>query len=161
MLLKKCVILLIILSLFSINAVSSDKGDEILFLTLQITSEEITLIDSKVSQGKLKTPRTETYTNDIYFEVISKSENVLQGGGVDDPRIEIMEYEDPDNPGQLKHIEVVRDTANFVIRIQANQNLNHISFFRYDELTKRDGSIERSRVDLGRIDLSQIRGDQQ
>jgi len=153
-------LLIVILLLFCNNAISSDQDDEIIFLTLQITGDQITLVESITANGSLKRPRTESGSFDINFEIVSKSENILQVGGIDDPRFQILEYEDPDNQGQLKHIEVVREIGTFVIRVQADQNLSHVNFFRHEELTKSDGSIERSRIDLGRVDLSTKGGDQ-
>ena len=156
---SKIGVLVISIVLFlSLNTVGVEQEDGILFLTLQITSDQVSLIDSRTTSGKLKTPRTESGEFEINYEAVSKSGNIVLANGLDDPRFETLEYEDPDNPGQLKQIDVTRDTANFVIRVNSTKELSHVNFFRYDVQSKNDGTIERTKVDLGRVDLSEIEG---
>ncbi len=165
MFLKRCGIILLIIFTFCGSLFSSEKGNELLFLTFQITGDqvtgnEVTLVDSRITSGTLKERRTETKISEINFEVFSKNENIIQSGGLDDPRIEILEYEDPGSPATLKQVEVIKDTANFIVRVQTNEELSYINFYRFDITENKDGSINRIRVDLGNIDLSSNGGDQ-
>ena len=120
------------------NNSSINNESKILFLTLHINNNNISLIDSKVYSGYLKKPRIESVSIGLYYEVISSDNKIVETGFSENPLIKHFEYEDPDRPGQIVHKIVKLQSTDFMLRIRYNENINHIKYYFQNSTDKSD-----------------------
>lgn len=104
----------------------------IAFLTVLLTHDSVQLTGWTITKGTLRQPRTPTDRGNLEYEALSLSGDVVWKGSLSDPLVRRLEYEDPDNPGQLKAKIIKADTARFVVRIPADAVIDRITFYRVE-----------------------------
>lgn len=131
---------------------AAESGDGIAFLTLQVTTDTVTLISWQSVPGKLKRLRHQRETSGLLYEATAAGGEVLWQGSLPNPLIQRFEYEDPDNPGVLKSKLITRDSATVVIRLPADLAAQRISFWKLRAAASTDGTkTSVRRIDLGTI----------
>lgn len=156
---NRCQISLII-ALFlisSVISVATGTEDKIVFLKFRIDSNSIVLTKTTLADGKLKNSRNNISNKEIYFEVVSKDSRLLSSGNIENPLVKKLEYENPDKPGELLHKIVNLESAEFTVRINYNNQIDRINFYRaqYDKDLK---TIRNSENLIGSVSLTSITG---
>ncbi len=75
---------------------------------------------------------------------------------MDDPSVHRYEYEDPDRPGQLAIREVRTEKSEFVLRVPLMDGVDHIEFYRIDDMPGEVTKVAGARRSIGRIQLDSI-----
>ncbi len=119
-----CIALL--LTFFAIGAYAEDR---IAFLHLKIEGNRITLLDTKIVPGKLKELRGITEKSGLKFETVSLDNKITPYKIMNNPLVRKFEYENPENPGKLISKIIVEESAEFTIRINYEDNLDHLNFY--------------------------------
>lgn len=163
---KSSLSILIILTLaFSLLSVAKLKGEnspdspaeQIAFLHLKVNANGITLLDQILAEGALKRPKSVTGSFGLGVRVLDERGASLFEEVVENPLVKRYEYEDPDNPGQIKSKLVFLDEAEFWVRIPLTSGSNRIEFRQEDrrpgeELLRPDPRL------TGSIALAAVRG---
>lgn len=136
------------------GAADAPTVSQIVFLQLQFDQSGVTLASSRTVEGKLKQLRAPE-NREISYDVTNNS-GVIFTGALDDPLVKRLEYEDPDNPGQLKMKVVEVTEATVYLRIPYAENLREVTFYR--SVSGRSATGETARAKIGSVDLSQIGG---
>ncbi|MCP4704878.1 MAG: hypothetical protein GY865_09735 [candidate division Zixibacteria bacterium] len=140
-----------------IFSVAKGAENKIVFLHFLMDSNTISLISSTPVDGKLKKPRFNTTTKEVYFEVITADSKLLSSGNIYNPLIKRLEYENPNKPGELLNKTINLESAEFTIRVNYSELIDHINFYRttYDE---DPDSIKRSNKLISSVSLTSIVG---
>jgi hypothetical protein len=112
-------------------AVSAEGGGNgIAFLTISLSDDNVRLVDWTIAEGVLHPPRAGTRHGDLEYEAVTASDSIVWTGSLPDPLTRRVEYEDPDNPGQLKMKTVTLDSARFVVRVPVDSRIDRFVFYR-------------------------------
>lgn len=98
------------------GAETNQPAGKILFLTLVFENDAITLAESVVRPGTLKTPRLPPENKALQYQVLSDTGNLLFKGTFDDPRIERIETFEENGRGKIIVREGLKTRAEFMIR---------------------------------------------
>ncbi len=127
-------------------------ADKIVFLHLQIDNSGVSLIDSRVVDGKLKVEKIASRRDGLSLKVEATDDLNYYSKVVENPLIKRYEYEDPDNAGQLITKLVMLEEAEFWIRVPYKADLQTISFSLTDNQPE---SFSKDRMPIESvIDLS-------
>lgn len=124
---------LIELFLLSAFALAGNESGKIAFLTFKFDGEKVTLVNSRTVDGAFKEKAKDFKTGDLRYEVVGLDKSTVAQNSIGNPLIKKLEYEDPDNPGQLVSKIVTLPEAEFTIRIDYSQNTDYIRFYRNGE----------------------------
>ena len=152
--LKQCVACLAGLILFIPPMSARDQEQEkILFLHLRIKGEVVTLLKCSTRPGVLKKPHHQK--GELTLDLISADGAALWTTVMEDPRIQRFEYEDPDNPGQLKTKVVQLPETEFMVRVPYKKAAKRLVIFRHEPVSgDAPGKAAKvARRDLGNFDL--------
>jgi hypothetical protein len=105
-------------------------SDKIVFLRLEVTADSVALIRASVVDGSLKQQRVPDTSRAIQYRVFLDDGTEWTTGSRNDARIRRYEYEDSDNPGQLRSTMVILDTAFMVLRVPYHERLSHVECSR-------------------------------
>ena len=119
------------LGLLGLTRLSAQTNQEagILFLHLKLNAQGGSLVKSTFRPGVLK-PQPNPEGRDLVCEVISAKGETLWKGGLDDPRVQRFEYEDPPRSGRLKRKEIRREEAEFTLRVPALSEARRLEIYR-------------------------------
>jgi hypothetical protein len=130
-------------------AVSTEGGGKgIAFLTVILSDDNVRLADWTVAEGALHPLRAGTRHGGLEYEAVTASGGIVWEGSLPDPLTRRIEYEDPDNPGQLKIKIITVDSARFVVRVPVDSTINRFLFYR---AAKPGGKAVAPRTSLGAI----------
>jgi hypothetical protein len=135
-----------------INAQKDDEG-KILFLHLKMKDNTITLEKSTIRSGIVKQKKGVEKKGEIYYELLSSSNSLLWNGEMEDPIVKRFEYEDPDNPGQLKLKVVHLNEAYFTLRVPFKKEINHITFYKRESSIYKSNNSTSTLKQIGIIEL--------
>ena len=137
--------LCLLVSLLLLPVVSASPADDeiadsdIAFLQFRTDGEKISLVDSRVVPGSLKRARLPELNREITYEVGAKTSGIVFEGSLANPLVKRLEYEDPDNPGQLKSKTIELTEAEFTLRIPYREEIDHITFYRTEPSDQAEG----------------------
>jgi hypothetical protein len=80
--------------------------------------------------AKNKFLKTDQFPTGNYFEMFNNEGKIIFRSEMDDPTISLLEYEDPENPGKIKHQIVKHDSGVFSFITKAPANAKKIKFSR-------------------------------
>ncbi len=142
----------IIIVLSGLTCLGAEIADDsnILFLLLHTDGNSVTLKESTIVPGSLKRPRQLPGLNDIEYKVISSDSAVLFQGYINNPLVKRIEYEDADNPGQLKTKIIELPESDFMLRIIDHRDMKHIDLYRVANRSNLK-SEKTSREFIGRL----------
>lgn len=132
---------------------TESNSERILFLHLIADSTGISLVDQLVVEGSLKRPQGLVRSHGLGVAVLDGNGAIQFEQIVKNPLIDVYEYEDPDNPGELKMKVVERDQAEFWVRVPLTQSTDRIRF----QLEDRRSSAPAPKLDSrlsSELDLS-------
>jgi hypothetical protein len=133
-----------------------DSDARIVFLRLHMDRDGISLVESTIVPGALKQPRGSSKTGDMQYEVLNSEGAAVASDVLFSPLIKRFEYEDPDNPGQLKTKVVQLEQTDFVVRFQYADDIDNISFYRLEPAkSPADKAAARSVVARVALNLSE------
>ena len=129
------------------------EGEKILFLHLRMKGDVISLLKATTRPGLLKTPHHQK--GELALDLISADGTAVSTTLMEDPRIQRFEYEDPENPGQLKTKVVLLPETEFMVRLPYKKAAKRLAIFRHESASgDAPGHPPKSaRRDLGQIDL--------
>jgi len=104
----------------------TNAGGQILFLHLKVKDQIITLLDSAAVPGTLKPPRE--LNEGLEYRLVSSTGEFLWKGGIDDPRVRRVEYDDPAQPGKLQVKFIRSDEAEFTVRVPVVSSAERVEF---------------------------------
>jgi len=124
------ILALIGLFLLSALALAGNESGKIAFLTFKFDGEKVTLVNSRIVDGAFKEKVKDFKTGDLRYEVVGADKTTIIQNSIGNPLIKKLEYEDPDNPGQLVSKIVTLPEAVFTVRIDYSQNTDYIRFYQ-------------------------------
>lgn len=128
--------LLLVFLMISVPGVTlggdGESDAKIVFLQLHMDQDGISLVNTTVVPGALKQRRGSSKTGDMQYEVLNSVGEAVASDVLSNPLVKRFEYEDPDNPGQLKMKIVELEQTDFVVRFQYADNIDNISFYRLE-----------------------------
>ncbi len=127
---SKTAFFLICLFLLSAFALAQNDSGKIAFLTFKYDGDKMTLVNSRVVDGTFKAKTKEFKTGDLRYEIAGGDKTAVSQNFIDNPLVKKLEYEDPDNPGQLVSKIVTLPEAEFTIRIDYSQKPGYIRFYK-------------------------------
>jgi hypothetical protein len=80
---------------------------------------------------------------------------LLLEGSIDDPSLQVYEYEDPDRPGQFAAKEVKVEDVQFTLRMPLIEGMHTVEFFRVEHTTGDGSRGARVRRSIGSVQLWQ------
>jgi len=111
-------------------AQASDATNQFLFLTLRLKDGQVTLQKAQVVNGTLKPQLDSTDAAPLLVSLESTNGAVAWKLAIDDPSVHYYEYEDPQQPGQLK-MKVAQDNdVEFVVRTPIKPGVRQIAIHR-------------------------------
>jgi hypothetical protein len=117
----------------SLMAAATNQPSQILFLHLRMHGNAVSLLNSSPSPGVLK-PQPNPEAREIQYELLSSSGEVLWKGGLDDPSLKQIDYQDPPRSGRFKRKVIhVRD-VEFTVRVPLSSGAQRIEFFRVETM---------------------------
>jgi hypothetical protein len=140
------VVATVVIALFFCPSVALPKDsshDGIAFLTLLVTPDHVQLVDWTIVKGQLRQPRTPADKGDLKYEAVTTSGAVVWSGSLADPLVRRLEYEDPDNPGQLKARHIRLDSVQFVVRVPVDSAIQEIVFFRTERQVEKGMAVRK------------------
>lgn len=146
------------LSLLAATFCKADSGEKILFLHMNISSNAVTLVQSSVRPGKVKTA-AHGKKGRLYLELTSTNGLTLWSDVIPDPTTRRFEYEDPDHPGNLKVKVTTTKQAELTVRIPFHSGAKDLKIFRLNQIADRSKTMAlRSSMELiGTIILPEIK----
>jgi hypothetical protein len=133
--------ILFAIALFVAGWCRAEEEDQILFLHLKLKDDGLTLVNSSVKRGRLKTPLTADKKGEIHLELTAADGSPLWSDVLADPRVQRLEYEDPDKPGALKVKEVRVAEVEFTVRVPFHKEGKRIKLYRLDRLATRTEAL--------------------
>jgi len=131
------------------------EDDNIVHLDLRITSDHIELLNTKITEGRLKSLHQikDFAKNNIYFEILSGKNQELYNSTIPNPLNRYIEYADED--GNLSQTKIVSDTALISIRLPYHREINRIDFYKItgDKLNKEFLNQNLQKIESITIDL--------
>ncbi len=110
------------------GAETNQPAGKILFLTLVFENDTITLAESAVRPGMLKTPRIPSENKALQYQVLSGTGHLLFKGTIDDPREERIETFDENGQGKIIVREGLKTRAEFMIRTPYHATASTVRF---------------------------------
>ena len=134
---------------------AEDEPKQFLFLTLRLRGNVVTLEKARVVQGTLKPQKDSTDEDPVIIaleEVEGKERWTI---AINDPSIERLEYEDPQQPGVIKSTVVHNDDVEFIARVPLMADIHHVAVFRRQKQAPVGNAVAKavSRKLLGRMEL--------
>jgi len=126
----------------------SVKTSELMFLTLEISDQGISLVEWNTVSGTMKRERRDDGRSGIVYEAQSAAGATLWRGALDDPRIVRLESYDPATPGTIARQFVRRESAQFTIRVPREVTIDRIAFFNQSSAFGKDGRALVTRTPL-------------
>ena len=121
----------------------SQEPQRILYLHLRRDASGITLIESSIHPGRLKTvPQAGRLEHEM--------DGAVQGRIVD-PLMQRLEYEDPSEPGKLLSKLVQRDSADFTLRLPESAAGRSLKFFQRPSPRVGEVRAQANRTFIGEI----------
>ncbi|HVS53620.1 MAG TPA: hypothetical protein VHD62_14795 [Opitutaceae bacterium] len=117
-------------------------------LTFAIDATGVRLDRAVIAAGRVKAPPRSIAPYRIEFEVYDGAGEKRYAGSIDDPLHRIYEYEDPAQPGSLRHVAHETDSDLFQIRLPEPLGAAQIAFFEISP-----GASGPNRASLGAIAL--------
>ena len=112
-----------------VAAAAQEPPARILFLHFKFKDDQISLIKTTVATGTLKTiPHGGHFKLEV--ELASAAGQILWTNVVPDPSIELLEYEDPDHPGEMTSKVVSKNDVEFVVRVPFMPQARQLKFYR-------------------------------
>jgi hypothetical protein len=132
---------------------AAGEEDKILFFHLKLTDQIVTLVDSTVRPGRLKEVSVPEKRGTIYLELTSTNGTALWSDVMADPAIRRFEYEDPDQPGNIKAKEVITTVNEFTVRVPFHKGAQQLKLFLLDKPANRlEAAVSRpARKALGTV----------
>lgn len=125
--------------------------ERILFLHLRVDGDRVTLLGTDVRPGHLKRNHYMYENAPFQYQVCSREGVVLLEGGMEDPAIRKIEYEDPADDRRLMKKEVPVPNAQFMLRLPFNARFQSVEFFRVQKQSAGAESQASRRASVGRI----------
>jgi hypothetical protein len=138
----------------------AEDAPQILFLTLKLEKDQVSLIRSATAPGTLKP--SVTHPQGLEMELTSGAGQLLWRQSVTDPSIQRLEYEDPDHPGRIVMKVVQLTNVEFTVRVPALTNAQRLHFYQSSAFSStnaaassapREKAIAESRRSLGHVTL--------
>jgi hypothetical protein len=111
------------------SLVRADENDQILFLHLKLKDGAVSLVESAVKPGRLKSSHDPEKQGELHLELIATNGASLWSGVLADPLTRRYEYEDPASPGALKLKTVQLTEAEFTVRVPFHKDAAHLRVF--------------------------------
>ena len=137
-------------SLLANATAQTNETSKIVFLRLQLKGQSVSLIETTVRPGYLKTRRNLDLPDGIHFELSDRAGHPLWHGAIEDPRVRAVEYEDPPRSGKLKRKEFRLSEAGFTVRVPMLADAKRIEFYT---LERADSGKDERRKSLGKLPL--------
>lgn len=138
-----------------IQAGQSDTN-QFLFLTLRLKAGVVTLEKAEIVAGTLKPQQNSTDEQPLLI-ALEQTKGIAQWSlKMDDPSVQRLEYEDPQQPGVLKTKLLATDDIEFIVRTPLITGVRHLAIHRQaarSKLIAADSSATNSL--LARIELPQ------
>lgn len=134
-------------------AAEEKSNDKILFLHLKYKDGVVSLIDVTSRPGTLKTPPHSR--GDIQVEMLSTDGQALWNTAIEDPCLQHVEYEDPDNPGQMKRVERRLTETEFWVRVPFHVKGKQVVFSK--KLLNGGIAAQAGKQALGAVDISTVK----
>ncbi len=92
------------------------------------------------------------------FEVLDSDKNAVLRSDMPDPTVTLLEYEDPENPGHLKHQYIEHEEIVFSLIVPATTNSRFVHFTRPATGYKTATPDQQRREELGVFELKEKGG---
>jgi hypothetical protein len=145
--------LLLASAVFMANWCRADEPEQILFQHFKLKDDVVTLVQSTVRPGVLKSPVTSEKNGELYLELLGGNGSTLWSDVLDDPTVQRMEYEDPDHPGQLKTHWVQSTEAEFTVRVPFHKAAKQLRVQRLASPALKTDAIGQAKIMLGTFEL--------
>ncbi|MDH4156749.1 MAG: hypothetical protein OEW00_05680 [candidate division Zixibacteria bacterium] len=154
-----CLLVIFLFMSVPVTTLGGDReGDaKIVFLQLHMDRDGINLVTSTIVPGVLKQRRGSSKTGNMQYEVLNSAGEAVASDVLSNPLVKRFEYEDPDNPGQLRTKVIELEQTDFVVRFQYADNIDNISFYRL-EPSKDPADKAAARTVMARVALSLSEG---
>jgi hypothetical protein len=106
---------------------AQESSPKILFLRLKLESNQVSLISTSVTPGRMKGFSAERPALDV--EVATSTGQVLWTNNLPHPSIRRLEYEDPEHPGHLISKEVELTNTEFSVRVPVFKEAYRVNFY--------------------------------
>ena len=136
----KSAVIIIGMFLLASFVVAEDDG-KIAFLKFKYDGEKVTLLDSKLVDGTIKEKRKEFDPAELRYDILDKDKRTLMYDAIDNPLEKKFDFEDPENPGQMKAKVVQVPEAEFTIRINYTDEIGFIRFTKYGKNPQKGGMV--------------------
>lgn len=146
----------IALLLFEFNAGCrgwAEESPQILFLHLKLNGDAISLLESTVKPGRLKTPVRSTKLGDLHLEIIGADGATLWDSTMPDPSVRRLDYADPEHPGRLKSKIVRTGDVEFNVRVPFYPQARKLTLQRLSEPAIPSDAPTNQKKLLGIIEL--------
>ena len=133
---------------------AGDNTNQFLFLTLRLKDGVVTLEKAKIVAGTLKPQQNSTDEKPLLIS-LEQTNGIAQWNlTMDDPSVQRLEYEDPQQPGVLKTKLVATDDIEFIVRTPLITGVRHLAIHRQAAQTKLTaGGASATNSLLARIEL--------
>lgn len=147
--------MLFVIALLGTRA-AADDTNQFLFLTLRLKAGAVTLEKAQVVTGTLK-PQSDSTEEKPLLISLEQNTGIAQWSlTMDDPAVQRLEYEDPQQPGVLKTKWLTTDDTEFIVRTPLITGVRHLAIHRKSPPAKLTlGSSAATNSLLARIELPQ------
>ncbi len=105
-------------------------AEQFLFLTLRYRTGEVSVVETRVLPGSLKTPRDSTQPGALVIRLEKGDGSRVWANVIDDPARQRLEYDDPAEPGVMRVKEIVADEVEFIVRTPLVAGAQQLTVYR-------------------------------
>ena len=139
-----------------LGAHAGDNTNQFLFLTLRLKDGVVTLEKAQLVTGTLKPQQNSTEEKPLLI-TLEQTKGIAQWSlTMDDPSVQRLEYEDPQQPGALKTKLIATDDIEFIVRTPLISGVRHLAIHRQAAQTQLTaGGSSATNTLLARLELPQ------
>jgi hypothetical protein len=138
----------------SLNAASTNKSQEIVFVHLVVRSNSVALVKAEKTAGFLKVKPAQECVGNLSLDLLSQSGAPVWGSVVANPLVRHFDYEDPAGSGELLRKTIILDEAEITIRMPVVKGARRLELHALENPDPKGGPPDKLRKrSLGKIEL--------